>query len=95
MTNANKYLNIAIIKGMKGDYDPILSLYQEIYQYSKHITSLIEHETNYNLANNTLFIILNALKGGFLSENEEVVNWCCRLFSKIAYEFWETAEMIG
>jgi hypothetical protein len=27
LTNANKYLNIAIIKGFKGDYDPILSFY--------------------------------------------------------------------
>lgn len=39
--------------------------------------------------------MLNAYKAGFLSQNDEVVNWCCRLFSKIAFEFWEAGEMIG
>lgn len=27
LTNANKYLNIAIIKGLKGEYEPVISLY--------------------------------------------------------------------
>lgn len=73
----------------------MISFFQETYQYSKHLCSLIEHESNFNLSNNTFFIMLNAYKAGFLSQNDEVVNWCCRLFSKIAFEFWEAGEMIG
>lgn len=39
--------------------------------------------------------MLNAFKGGFLSNNEEVVSWCCRLFSKIAFDFHDSGEIIG
>ena len=95
LTNANKYLNIAIIKGLKGEYDPVISLYQETYAHSKHLTQLIEHEHNYNLSTNTLGLILNAFKAGFLSQNDEVVSWCCRLFAKIAYDFVDAGEIIG
>lgn len=27
LTNANKYLNIALIKGIKGEFDPIISFF--------------------------------------------------------------------
>ncbi len=67
LTNANKYLNIAIIKGVKGDFEPVISLYQEAYAHSKHLSQLIEHEHNFNLNTNTLSLMLNAFKGGFLS----------------------------
>ena len=87
LTNANKYLTLAIVKGLKSDYDPILSLYQEAYAHSKHLTHLIEHETTLNLTSNTLTLMLNAFKPGFLSLNDEVVSWCCRLFAKVGYDF--------
>ena len=38
LTNANKYLNLAVIKGLKGDFEPLVSLYQETYAHSKHLT---------------------------------------------------------
>ena len=37
LTNANKYLNIAVIKGLTGEYDPIMSFYQVTYAHSKHL----------------------------------------------------------
>lgn len=95
LTNSNKYLNIAIIKGLKGDYDPVITFYQDAYAHSKHLSKLIEHEHTFNLSNNTLGLTLNAFKSGFLSMNEEVVSWCCRLFAKIAYDFVEAGEIIG
>eukprot|EP00347_Sterkiella_histriomuscorum_P006073 403354173 len=95
LTNANKYLNIAIVKGLKNEYEPVISLYQETYAHSKHLTQLIEHEHSFNLSTNTLGLILNAYKSGFLSQNDEVVSWCCRLFAKIAYDFVDAGEIIG
>lgn len=38
---------------------------------------------------------MNAYKPGFLSQNEEVVSWCCRLFAKLAYDFVDAGEIIG
>lgn len=33
-------------------------------------------------------LALNTLKAGFYSHNSEVGSWCCRLFSKIAHDFY-------
>lgn len=40
LTNHNHYLLHACVKGVKGNYDPIVQWYQNIYATSKHLTTL-------------------------------------------------------
>lgn len=42
----------------------------------------------------SLTFSLNAIKPGIVSKNFEVAQWACRLFSKIAFEIYETNLLI-
>lgn len=90
MTNNNKYLNHVIVKGMKGEYEPVVAWYQEVYANSKHLTNLIQNEEG----TTALLMVLNILKIGLLSKNYDVAVWCCRLLAKMAYDF-SNNDMIG
>jgi len=41
LTNGSKYLAHVIAKGVKGDYDPIIAWYGDLYNHSDHIVSLL------------------------------------------------------
>lgn len=42
LTNGNKYLNQAIIKGIHGNYEMVLNWFQDLYTSSLHLVALIE-----------------------------------------------------
>jgi len=42
LTNGSKYLAHVIAKGVKGDYDPIIAWYQELYAHIDHIVNLLK-----------------------------------------------------
>ena len=44
MADGNKYLAHIFVKGLKGEYDPIVNFFQEVYSKNKHLLYLIEHE---------------------------------------------------
>ena len=86
---------MTVVQGFKGEFDPVISYFKDAYSHARHMTQLIEHENSFNSGSQTVYLMLNAFKGGFLSEEEEVVGWTCRLFAKIAYEFIESGEIIA
>jgi len=44
LTNNNQFLTHCVVKGVKGKYEPMISWYQDIYQYSKHLSQMLEIE---------------------------------------------------
>lgn len=83
LSNNHKYLIHIAVKGMKGnDYSKILSWYQNIYGYAKHIVQLIDNEKEQN----AMKLTLNILKVGLYSHNADLVVSCSRVLSKIGQE---------
>ena len=44
LTNNNQFLIHCIVKGVKGRFEPMINWYQEIYQYSRHLSMMLEIE---------------------------------------------------
>lgn len=53
-----------------------------MYSNTERISDLIQEE----LEDGSLKTVLNAFKTGFISKNLEIVQWTCRVFSKMALE---------
>ena len=83
LLGGNKYLAHVIVKGVKGDYAPIVAWYQDVYGNSKHLLSLILKEES----TGSVQTILQTLKPGLLSKHEEVAQWTLRLYSKLVFDF--------
>lgn len=85
LTKNNEILARVIAKGLKGDFDPIIAWLQSIYQNTERLSDLILHETD----KNSLIFVLPILKPGLLSKNLEVVQWTCKVFSRLAMDLEE------
>ena len=90
LTEGNKYLAQIVIRGIKGNFKPILGWYQEVSANSKRLTNLVEAETPQST---TAKMALNTLKPGFYSKNPDVAYWACKLFAKIAHNKGDMREM--
>lgn len=44
LTNNNQFLTHCVVKGVKSRFEPMINWYQEIYQYSKHLSMMLEVE---------------------------------------------------
>ena len=87
LTNNNQFLIHSIVKGVKGRYEPLISWYQDLYANSKHLTSLLELEIE-QYPNSTNFSkVLATLSCGLYSHNLDICKWCCKLLTKIGYDF--------
>jgi hypothetical protein len=83
LAHNNKYLVHVTVKGVKGTFEKVIDWYEEVYANSKHLAALIENEDG----TGALSLALNIVKSGLYSPNYDVAVWCCRLLSKLAYEF--------
>lgn len=81
LTNNNKYLAVAVVKGFKGDFKPVTTWFQDIYAESRHAAMLIEKEER--AKGGSLHSMLNTLRVGFHSRNVEVTEQTCRVFSRL------------
>lgn len=84
LTNSNQYLLHSVVKGLKGNYDPIIKFYKTIVRYTNHLCNLIELESQKNQNHSTLLMVFNALKTGLFSYNDEVIVACLELLSKVS-----------
>jgi len=84
LTNSNQYLLHSVVKGLKGNYDPIVKFFKTTMKYSHHLCNLIQLESEKNQNNSTMLMIFNALKIGMFSYNDEVILSCLELFNKIS-----------
>jgi hypothetical protein len=90
LTNNNQYLMHAVVKGLKGNFEPVLSWYQEMYSLSKYFADIITLESKKNKKHNTLIMAMNVVKTGCFSHNYDVSQWCLRFITKLIYEFEDT-----
>jgi hypothetical protein len=84
LTNSNQYLLHSVVKGLKSNYEPIVKLYRNMTQYVHHLCNLLDLESEKNQNNLTLVMIINALKTGLFSYNDEVILATCQLLTKIS-----------
>jgi hypothetical protein len=84
LVQGNKYLAHIAAKGLRGEFDPVVFWCQNIYSNSSHLAELIETDQGQSLV-----FVLDALKLGLMSRSVEVVQWSCRLFTKLALDFSE------
>ena len=85
LAQGNKVLTQIVIKGLKGDFDPVLVWYQSVYQNTERLCDLIQHESD----KNSLAFVLNALKAGLDARSTEVVQWCLKTYAKLAMDLEE------
>ena len=71
-----------LAKGVKGVFEPVAYWYQDIFAHAEHLVTLIEKNRE-----NNLVLVQQACRPGLISKNAEVVDWACRFFAKLAYEF--------
>lgn len=80
LANGNKYLAHVFVKGLKNEFGPVEKFLQEIYVSMKRLLVFVEIEEG------NIPIILNTLKPGLLSKNEEVALWSGRILSKLCFD---------
>ncbi|EAR92754.2 hypothetical protein TTHERM_00322980 (macronuclear) [Tetrahymena thermophila SB210] len=81
MTENCKYLAHAIVKGVRGLYDPIILLFQNINEYITHFFELCLKDMK------IIFIIMNALKTGMVCKNDTVAQLACNFIFGFGVEF--------
>ena len=85
LTKNNEILARVIAKGLKGDFDPVVAWLQSIYQNTERLSDLLLNEKD----KNSLLFVLPILKAGLLSKHSDVVQWTCKVFSRLAMDLEE------
>lgn len=85
MTQGGKYLAHIIVKGLKGQYAPVVAWYQAVFAALKHLIGLVVKEE----VNGSVSFLLSTLRPGFLSRSLEVAQWTCRVFSRLGKDLQE------
>ena len=84
LTNSNQYLLHSVVKGLKGNYEPVVRFYNNMLRFANHLCNLLELESEKNQNNSTMLMIFNALKIGMFSYNDKVILACLEFFSKMS-----------
>ena len=84
LTNSNQYLLHSVVKGLKGNYDPILKFYRGMLKVVHHLCNLLELESQRNKNHSTMLMVMNALKTGLFSYKDEVILLTLDLLTKIS-----------
>lgn len=79
LTQGGKYLARILVKGLKGQYNPVVAWYQGVYSSLKHLLGLLVKEQ----INGSITLILSTLRPGFLSRHLETAQWTCRVFLRL------------
>ena len=79
----NQFLSRILVKGLKGDYDPVVVWYQSLYQTTGHLCDLMRRDQT------SMDAVLMALKPGLESKAMEVVQWSFRTYTKLALDLEE------
>mmetsp|Transcript_13488 Transcript_13488/g.25380 ORF Transcript_13488/g.25380 Transcript_13488/m.25380 type:complete len:1523 (+) Transcript_13488:11-4579(+) len=80
LADNRKFLGRIVAKGLKGDLDPVVAWVQQIYTNIDTLTSLMSTETE------GINLTFKVLELGLSSRSTEVVQWCCRILSRLGIE---------
>lgn len=78
-----KFLAHIIAKGLKGDFEPVKMWLHMIYSNTNKLTELIQVE----LSEGSVECVMNAIKAGIISKDQEVVELTLTLITKLALDF--------
>lgn len=103
LTNNNQFLIHCVVKGVKGRFEPMINWYQEIYQYSRHLSMILEIEIDNALASGdnkqvkashqNFEKVLQTISCGCYSNNIEVAQLCLKTLSCVAADFSGNIEL--
>ena len=103
LTNNNQFLIHCVVKGVKGKFEPMINWYQEIYQYSRHLSMMLEIEVDNAIqskdqksiraSQQNFEKVLQTISSGCYSNNLEVAQLCMRTISCIAADFNGNQEL--
>jgi len=92
-----------VVKGVKGKFEPMINWYQEIYQYSRHLSMMLEIEVDNAIQSKDQKMIkasqqnfekvLQTISCGCYSNHLEVAQLCMRTISCIASDFSGNQEL--
>ena len=83
LANSNTLLIHVIIKGLKGDFEPVVDWYKELFLHCDILVKLFETDPEGLIS---ALHVLDIMKAGLYSKSLEVANWALRLMSKTASE---------
>ena len=86
LSNSSALLVHVIIKGLKGNFEPIINWYRELSTHCKVLVRIFSTEPEGVTAT---FRVLDIIKAGLYSNSAEVANWSLRLLGKIANQMNE------
>lgn len=75
LTNNSQYLMHLVVKGLKGNFEPIISWYEELNSIAEYFVEIICLESKKNKKHTTLSMAMNVVKTGCFSHNYEVAQW--------------------
>jgi len=81
LANSNTLLIHVIIKGLKGQFDPVISWYKELFAHCESLVKLFKTDPE---GLSSTFHVLDIIKSGLHSKSLEVGNWTLRLMGKVA-----------
>jgi len=91
LTNSNQYLLHSVVKGLKGNYDPVIKFFRNMSKYCHHMSNLLELESQKNQNHSTMLMVLNALKTGIFSCNTDVITYCLELLTILSEVTFESS----
>lgn len=80
LTEGNKYLSVVLTKGLKGDFQPVLSLYADISDNIVSLCACVAAEASHG----ALVLVASALRPGLQSKSEEVIQTTAHFFQAFA-----------
>ena len=76
LTEGNKYLNVLLTKGIKGDFQPVTSLYIDIKDNIAALTRCVVMEAG----TGSVVLVATALRPGLYSKSEDVIQAAAQFF---------------
>ena len=103
LTNNNQFLIHCVVKGVKSRFEPMINWYQEIFQYSRHLSMMLEIEVDNAMqggdqkaikaAHQNFEKVFQTISSGCYSNNMEVAQLCLKTISCIAADFTGNIEL--
>lgn len=103
LTNNNQFLVHCVVKGVKSRFEPMINWYQEIFQYSRHLSMMLEIEVDTAMqqgdpkvikaAHQNFEKVLQTISSGCYSNNLEVAQLCLKTISCVAADFNGNLEL--
>jgi hypothetical protein len=72
LTNNNQFLIHSIVKGVKGNYEPLLAWYGDLKRHIKHLVYLLDIETEQLPKLLNISKVQGTLASGLYSQNQDI-----------------------